>query len=253
MRQLSYRRIGSGPPLMLVHGYLGGQFMWEFQEPLSDAFDLIMPSLAGYGESAALDAPDSIPGNVEDLCALLDDLQIEKVDLLGHSMGGMIVQEMAANRPERVNRLICLGTGSMGVLPNRFEPIAESRRKIIEIGLDHARENIARTWFVNPDAEQGLQICRSEGAKATTQAALASLDAWEKWDGRVQLSRIEATTLVIWARQDRSYDWNQQQLFLDGIPDVRIEVIEGCAHNVHMEKPDAVNDLIRVFLGRTEN
>jgi pimeloyl-ACP methyl ester carboxylesterase len=148
MRQLTYRRLGSGTPLMLVHGYLGGQFMWKFQEPLQEHFDLIMPSLAGYGESAALAAPDSIPGNVEDICALLDVLGIEKVDLLGHSMGGMIVQEMAANRPERVNRLICLGTGSMGVLPNRFEPIAESRRKIIEIGLDHAREQIARTWFV---------------------------------------------------------------------------------------------------------
>ncbi len=96
MRQLTYRRLGSGPPLMLVHGYLGGQFMWKFQEPLQEHFDLFMPSLAGYGESAALAAPDSIPGNVEDICALLDALGIEKVDLLGHSMGGMIVQEMAA-------------------------------------------------------------------------------------------------------------------------------------------------------------
>ncbi len=233
---------------MLVHGYLGGQFMWKFQEPLQEHFDLIMPSLAGYGESASLAAPDSIPGNVEDICALLDALGIEKVDLLGHSMGGMIVQEMAANRPERVNRLICLGTGSMGVLPNRFEPIAESRRKIIEIGLDHAREQIARTWFVNPDDEEGLLICLSEGGKATTQAALASLDAWEKWDGRSQLPRISAPTLVIWARGDRSYDWNQQQLFLDGIPDVRIEVVDDCAHNVHMEKPKLVNELIRAFL-----
>ena len=65
MRRLNYRRIGSGPPLMLVHGYLGGQFMRQFQEPLENAFDLIMPSLAGYGESAGLEAPASIPGNVE--------------------------------------------------------------------------------------------------------------------------------------------------------------------------------------------
>ena len=42
-----HRRIGSGSPLMLVHGYLGGQFMWQFQEPLQDDFELIMPSLAG--------------------------------------------------------------------------------------------------------------------------------------------------------------------------------------------------------------
>jgi pimeloyl-ACP methyl ester carboxylesterase len=57
-----------------------------------------------------------------------------------------------------------------------------------------------------------------------------------------------APTLVIWAREDRSYDWSQQQHFLDRIPDVRIEIVEGCAHNVHMEKPVVVNDLIRSFL-----
>lgn len=233
---------------MLVHGYLGGQFMWQFQEPLENAFDLIMPSLAGYGESAGLEAPSSIPGNVDDICDLLDYLEIDKVNVLGHSMGGMIVQELAASRPERVNKLICLGTGPMGVLPNRFESIAESRRKIIEIGLDHARENIARTWFVNPDVGEGLALCRAQGAKATTQAALASLEAWEKWDGRNQLPTITAPTLVIWARLDRSYDWNQQQLFLDGIPNVRIEIVEDCAHNVHMEKPALVNELIRNFL-----
>ncbi|MDC1097262.1 alpha/beta hydrolase [Gammaproteobacteria bacterium] len=243
-----HRRVGSGSPLMLVHGYLGGQFMWQFQEPLQDDFELIMPSLAGYGESAHLEAPSSIPGNVDDICRLLDYLEIDKVDLLGHSMGGMIVQEMAANRPERINRLICLGTGSMGVLPNRFEPIEESRRKILNLGLEHARENIARTWFLNPDFEAGLSLCQSEGAKATKQAALASLEAWEHWDGREQLSQIMAPTLVIWAREDRSYDWSQQQHFLDRIPDVRIEIVEGCAHNVHMEKPVVVNDLIRSFL-----
>ncbi len=249
MNRLSYKRIGSGFPLVLVHGYLGGENMWRFQEDLEDQYELIMPSLAGYGESAPLSAPSTIRENANQVFALLDSLGIDKFNLLGHSMGGMIVQEMAVYKPERVNRLICLGTGPMGVLPNRFETIDESRRKIINLGLDTAREHIAKTWFIDPAVGDGYGLCIEEGEKATKQAALASLDAWDQWDGRGQLGRISSPTLVIWAREDRSYDWQQQQLLLEGIPDSQIEIVEGCAHNAHMEQPDQINSVIRGFLG----
>ena len=119
MNYLSYKRVGKGRPLVLVHGYLGGQNMWRFQEDLKEDFDLIMPSLAGYGESADLTAPSTIRENAQLVFELLDHLQIETFYLLGHSMGGMIVQEMAAMKPERVEKLICFGTGSIGALPNR--------------------------------------------------------------------------------------------------------------------------------------
>ena len=54
MKYLSYKKIGKGKPFVLVHGYLGGQHMWRFQEELNNNFELIMPSLAGYGESAQI-------------------------------------------------------------------------------------------------------------------------------------------------------------------------------------------------------
>ena len=60
MSYLSYKKIGKGRPFVLVHGYLGGQNMWKFQEELKNDFELIMPSLAGYGESAEMTAPSTI-------------------------------------------------------------------------------------------------------------------------------------------------------------------------------------------------
>lgn len=136
MNLLSYKSIGNGYPLVLVHGYLGGQDMWLFQKDLEDNFKLIMPSLAGYGESSKMTAPSTIRENAIQVFQLLDHLKIKKFNLLGHSMGGMIVQEMASLFPERVNKLICFGTGSIGVLPNRFETINESRTKIKQFGLN---------------------------------------------------------------------------------------------------------------------
>ena len=163
-------------------------------------------------------------------------------------MGGMIVQEMAAMKPNRVEKLTCFGTGSIGVLPNRFETIEESRSKIIKIGIEKTRENIAKTWFVDYLSGDGYQLCLEEGAKASTQAALASLDAWDCWDGREQLKSITSPTLILWSNKDRSYDKNQQDILNQGIKNSKLEIIDGCAHNSHMEKPQLVNNAIKKFL-----
>ena len=248
MKNLSYKKIGKGKPLVLVHGYLGGQNMWKFQEELKHDYELIMPSLAGYGESSYLTAPSTIRENAEQVFELLNHLNIDTFYLLGHSMGGMIVQEMAALRPSRVEKLNCFGTGSIGVLPNSIETIEESRHKIKTIGIKETRENIAKTWFVDYLKGEGYQLCLEEGAKATTQAALASLDAWDSWDGRGQLSEISSPTLILWSNKDRSYDLNQQNILNQGIKNSRLEIIKDCAHNSHMEKPILVNNAIKQFL-----
>ena len=248
MSYLSYKKIGKGRPFVLVHGYLGGQNMWKFQEDLKNDFELIMPSLAGYGESAEMTAPSTIRENANLVFELLDQLNIDHFYLLGHSMGGMIVQEMAVMRPDRVEKLICLGTGSIGVLPNRFETIEESRQKIKTIGIKKTRENIAKTWFIDHLKGEGYELCLQEGAKATTQAALASLDAWDRWDGRGQLSEISSPTLILWSNKDRSYDLNQQNILNQGIKNSRLEIIKDSAHNSHMEKPKLVNNSIKQFL-----
>ena len=248
MKHLSFKKIGKGKPLVLVHGYLGGQNMWKFQEDLQDNFELIMPSLAGYGESADLVAPSTIRENANQVFELLDHLSVDSFYLLGHSMGGMIVQEMAAMKSERVEKLVCFGTGSIGALPNRFETIEESRNRIKKIGIKKTRENIAKTWFVDYLLGDGYKLCIEEGAKATLQAALASLDAWDYWDGRGQLNDIKSDTLILWSNKDRSYDKNQQDILNQGIKDSRLEIIDGCAHNSHMEKPELVNSIIKDFL-----
>ena len=110
MNYLSYKRLGKGRPLVLVHGYLGGQTMWRFQEDLKEDFDLIMPSLAGYGESADLTAPSTIRENAQLVFELLDHLQIETFYLLGHSMGGRTAMTTACRFPDRVDGVISLDT-----------------------------------------------------------------------------------------------------------------------------------------------
>ena len=94
----------------------------------------------------------------------------------------------------------------------------------------------------------GYQLCLEEGAKASTQAALASLDAWDCWDGREQLKDISSPTLILWSNKDRSYDKNQQEILSQGIVNSKLEIIDGCAHNSHMEQPETINLKIKNFL-----
>lgn len=249
MIELSFKRAGSGSALVLVHGYLGASLMWANQiERFGHCRDVICPDLAGFGASAGLVAPSSIEGHARNVLALLDRLGIDTFELLGHSMGGMIVQEMVRLAPDRVSKLVLYGTGPQGVLPGRFETIAQSRARLLQDGLAKTASRIAATWFLHGKAADAFAMCNSLGQQASVQAANASLDAWETWDGRAALASIRCPTLVLWGSHDRSYDWSQPEALWRGIPGADLAVVSGAAHNVHLEKTQIFNALVADFL-----
>ena len=86
---------GEGFPLVLVHGYLGSSEMWTFQkEFFSKDYRVITPALPGFGESHNVKSLDSINKMAKEIINVLDQKNIDKFNLIGHSMGGMIVQEI---------------------------------------------------------------------------------------------------------------------------------------------------------------
>lgn len=249
MGPLICRDEGEGPALVLVHGYLGGAGMWDGQfAAFSERFRCIAPNLAGFAASSHLEAPESIEGHARLVFAALDGLGIETFHLLGHSMGGMVVQQMAAMVPERIKKLVLYGTGPVGVLPKRFETIETSRQRIRSEGLEATAARIAATWFMKGADAEGYAACLAEGSRASLQAALASLTAWEHWDGTAALRNFPMPTLVIWGDGDRSYGWSQPEMLWRTIHGCRLAVMPGCAHNVHMEKPDIFNLVVSDFL-----
>lgn len=246
---LAYTRAGSGPPLVMVHGYLGAAAMWQGQvAAFSAAYDVICPDLAGFGDSAGLVAPSTIGGHAMAVLSLLDDLGIDRFDLMGHSMGGMVVQEMVRLSPARVGRLVLYGTGPKGVMPGRFETIAASREGLLRDGVGATARRIAATWFLQGEAAQGFPLCLGLGRKVCLKTALACLDAWEAWDGRAALADIASETLVVWGSQDRSYNWSQIEALWRGIARADLAVVAGAAHNVHLEKPQLFNAILSDFL-----
>ncbi|MGX0974783.1 pimeloyl-ACP methyl ester carboxylesterase [Roseovarius sp. MBR-51] len=248
-RGLGYRRAGVGLPLVLVHGYLGGSAQWQAEiARFSERFDVIAPDLPGYAGSAALPPADRIASFGAAVVDLLDELGLGQIILLGHSMGGMIVQEIAATHPDRIMRLILYGTGPLGAMPDRFELLETSRARIRSEGVAQTIRRIGATWFRAGAAAQGFDIVAELGAQASERAALAGLDAMSLWDGRAALGRLTMPTLVLWGDGDRSYRWPQVEALWQGLPDAVLAVVPGTAHAVHLEKPALFHALLEDFV-----
>jgi 2-hydroxy-6-oxonona-2,4-dienedioate hydrolase len=246
---LPFKRAGSGPTLVLVHGYLGGSSQWDGQLPLlCKHFDVVTLDLAGYGLANPLTAPTDLADHAGNVLATLDHMGIDRFHLLGHSMGGMVVQEITKQAPHRVNKLVLFATGPLGLIPGRFETMARSRERLAEDGLHATARRISATWLLDREASPAFEGLAGLATQASEQAASAGLSAMEAWDGRDHLEKIEQTTLVIWGEGDRTYGWSQIEMLWRRIPNASLAVLPACAHALHLERSALFCTLLIEFL-----
>ena len=246
---LPFQRVGVGIPLVLVHGYLGGSSQWDAQLPLlGQYFEVVTLDLAGYGRANHLVAPTDLVDHARNVLATLDHLGIERFHLLGHSMGGMVVQEITRQAPHRVNKLVLYATGPLGCIPGRFETMARSRERLRDDGVQRTARRICATWLLDREASAAYEALAALATQASEQAASAGLSAMESWDGRDHLGRIEQATLVIWGEGDRTYGWSQIEMLWRGIPRASLAVLPSCAHALHLERSALFCTLLVEFL-----
>ena len=252
MQDIFAKDTGSGIPLVLVHGFLGSSDMWEPQiNFFKDNFRVIVPALPGFGNSSAINSCNSIECMANAILNLLEKKEIKNYNLLGHSMGGMVVQEMAKVAGEKILKLVCYGTGPRGNIPGRFETINQSREKLKMNGLKNTAYRIAKTWFIKEEKAKYFYLCEEAGKQTSIEAADNGLVAMKNWNGVENLKNIKNETLIVWGDQDKAYNFNQVETLNENIPNSDLEIIKGCSHNVHLEKPDEFNILVEEFLKKT--
>lgn len=236
-------------PLVLVHGFLGGSAQWEALAGYYDGQrDLIAVDLPGFGKNADLAALVRIEDMADWVIDTLRGKGVDRYDLLGHSMGGMIVQEIARRNPHCVEHLILYSTGAIGILPGRFETIETSKARAQRDGAQATARRISATWFLHGEKDPAYAGCARIAVRAKPAAIAAGLDAMQGWTGQDHLAQVRARTLVIWGDRDRTYPWSQTETLWRGIPDCSLAVVPGCAHAVHLEKPEIFCRLVGDFL-----
>ena len=252
MQDIYINDVGKGTPLVLVHGFLGSTDMWRPQiKFFQNHCRVLSLALPGFGKSNKIKSCQSIECMARSVLDCLKKKKIKRFNLLGHSMGGMIVQEMTRLAGDKILKLICYGTGPIGNIPGRFETIDQSREKLKINGLNDTAYRIAKTWFIEKDKAKYFYLCNEAGKKTSIEAADNGLVAMKNWNGVTNLKNIKIETLIVWGDQDKAYNFNQIKTLNDNIPNSDLKVMKGCSHNAHLEKPDEFNIVIEEFLKKT--
>jgi pimeloyl-ACP methyl ester carboxylesterase len=223
-------QVGSGPPLILLHGLAGSGTWWDRNVPaLSEAFSVTTVDLPGFGTSHP-DARlilDEVPGQV---AALIGELGLERAHLVGHSMGGLVAGGVAADYPERVDRLVLVDAGFLSLDPT----------------LRHRVTGMIRTLpWTAPSILPVLM--RDLMRSGPIRMAAATADLLRK-DWSDKLPSISAPTLVIWGEHDRVCNPRIGEQIAATVPDARLVIIPGAGHNPMWERPDDFDRQVLPFL-----
>lgn len=219
-----------GVPLVVVHGYNGSCDYW---------FPFFLPSLAVERRVLALDLPGNglsgkLPRHttetyVEFLSAFLDALGIERADLMGHSMGGMLSVAMAARYPDRIRRLVLVDSAGL----------PELARPHWTVPLRALTDSSNRQWRMYPTfVKIGLRA----------RAAREGLDMIRKYSVRRDLRRLRVPTLIVWGSRDRVVPLEHGAFMAKHIPGARLAVVRGAGHMPFYERPEECNRIVLGFL-----
>jgi 2-hydroxymuconate-semialdehyde hydrolase len=248
---------GQGPPLVLIHGLGGRIYNFRYNIPiLSERLRVVALDLKGFGYSERPAAGDySLAAQARLVGELMDRLGIPRAAVLGHSMGAAIALRLAANCPEKVDRLILVGSAP----PNGMVPwFAASLplRPLLRLGAalvlhqPGLRERVLRQGFYDPafvSPEMLEEFRRSARIRGSTDA-IASLLSDAARDEPLDLSRVSQPTLILWGESDRWTSLRLARWLADELPDARLQVIDRARHMVLEERAEEANEAILAFL-----
>jgi pimeloyl-ACP methyl ester carboxylesterase len=239
-------------PLVLIHGIGADGRMFEpVVERLADAAHIVVWNLPGYG-GKPLVGPLTFPGLAAALAADLEALGIDRAVLLGHSIGGMVVQELAATFPQRVRALILSATTAVfgsrdgsfqrEFLQARLGPL-DAGQTMAQMGAEVSPRLLGSA--AAPDAAAALVKLMSEVPEATFRAAVQCLVTFNR---RTELERIAAPTLLIAGEEDTNAPLKAMTRMAEVVRGARLEVLGGIGHLAPLECPDRYADIVRRFL-----
>lgn len=247
---------GTGPAIVFLHGVGGAAEAWRPQlESFGVDHRAIAWDMPGYGGSDPLDKV-TFPALAQALLRLFDHLEIERPHIVGHSLGGMIAQELLALYPDRAASLVLLATSpAFGSKDGDFQKkFVADRLAPLDAGksmADFARPLIDAMTGTDADQE-GLdraQACMSRVSPDTYRTMVKCLVSF---DQRAKLGDINVPCLVVAGAEDRTAPAAMMERMAERIPDAEFVCLEKAGHLANMEQPDDFNAVVRRFLDRLE-
>jgi pimeloyl-ACP methyl ester carboxylesterase len=253
---------GSGPPVLLLHGWPDSHRLWRHQVPALTAagYRCIVPDLRGFGGS---DRPADVgayalPLLAGDVLGLLDQLGIDRAHVVGHDWGAALAWAVAAFAPDRVDHLAVLSVGHFASFREAGWPQREKSWYMLLFQFEGIAEQWLsnddfanfRSWAGHPDVDAVIADLSRPGAiTASLNWYRANLAPSTLVDAPIELPAVSAPTMGIWSSGDMALLESQMTGSSAHVKGPwRYERIDGAGHWMQLEQPDTVNALLVDFL-----
>ncbi len=265
-----YRSIGSGPPVVLIHGMVNSSRHWrEVALRLADRHTVIAPDLIGHGDSATPRGDYSLGAHAAAIRDLLVAIAVPKATFVGHSLGGGVAMQFFWQFPERVERLALVSSGGLGpeVSPLLRAAALPGAARLLRLATG------PRTLGALAGLAAGMERLGREGAAKQTRAVVRAMRPLEQEGGRVAFletlrsvidaegQRVSANdrlyllgpvpTMVAWGDRDRTIPIEHGRAAAKAIPNASFEVIGGAAHFPHLERPEQLAGALGRFIAES--
>jgi pimeloyl-ACP methyl ester carboxylesterase len=250
--KLNFKKIGSGPPLVILHGLFGSADNWySISRELDKEFTMYLVDQRNHGDS-----PHSDEWNYEvmsaDLLELLDEEGLDKVYLMGHSMGGKVAMTFAVNHPERVARLIVADI-SPRYYPVHHEVILDGLQAINLPEIQSRKEADDALAVHIPDFGTRQFLLKSLGRNAdgfywkiNLPVIVANIEEVGKALEKGAIYKGE--TLFLAGEKSNYIQEKDMESIYEHFPNYQLNIVANAGHWLHAEQPKAVVEEIRKFL-----
>jgi pimeloyl-ACP methyl ester carboxylesterase len=253
---IGYDDVGSGTPLLLLHGFPHNRSLWASQvHALVDRTRCVAPDLRGFGETPPV-PPYTMDQYADDAVTLLDALRIERAVVAGISMGGYVAFALWRRHRARVRALVLVDTraGADG------EEARAKRRDLIAVARRAGSEAVADAMLpgmigksTRAKQPELVERVRTMLASQPVEGVVGALEAlMSRPDSSPTLATIDVPTLIVVGDEDVLTPVAESQAMHAAIPGSRLEVLSGAGHISNVERPAAFNHVLSEFLAAVE-
>jgi pimeloyl-ACP methyl ester carboxylesterase len=264
-----YRVIGSGPPVVLIHGMINSSRHWEtVAMRLAGSHQVIAPDLIGHGDSATPRGDYSLGAHAASIRDLLAAIGVESATIVGHSLGGGVAMQFFYQFPQRTQRLALISSGGLGrgvspllrgaALPGSAALLRLATRPRLVGGLAasgarlRSRGNSSGVYLQAIARALGpLQEPASQRAFLQTLRSVIDIHG-QRVSARDRLYLLgDMPTLIVWGERDRTIPISHGIEASEAIPNCRFETLPRAAHFPNIEDPEGLADALEDFLATT--
>ncbi|WP_458455584.1 alpha/beta fold hydrolase [Methanobrevibacter sp.] len=248
---MNYKLEGSGETLVFIHGLSDNLLYWEFlTSNLKKYYQILRIDLRGHGDSELGNDEISLDAYVKDLKNLLDELKIQKVNLIGFSLGSIVALDFTRKYPEEVSSLVLMS--AFHKVDNHLEEVFSQFRKALEDSFEEFYDLIL-PMILCPDVieenKEELETLKEITSKtANTEAYIKAIDASLNVNLEEDLSQINIPTLILAGKYDEITPVGLQKDLQSKVENSKIIIFEDAKHNLLVGKNNLeILDILKNF------